>query len=73
MSEDRLFSVKDAAAYLGGLSPYTVHAWLVKGKLRRCKLGSRTMIRLSELERFIAQGDGKKGPARPRPELQQAR
>ena len=62
MSEDRLFSVKDAAEYLGGISAFTVHAWLSSGRLRRCKVGSRTMIRLSELERFIEAGDGGKSP-----------
>jgi len=25
---DRLYSVVDAAVYLGGLSKYTIHAWL---------------------------------------------
>jgi len=64
MREDRLFSVKDAAAYLGGISPYTIHAWLAKGKLRRCKVGSRTMLRESELQRVIE--DGGKSPGRPR-------
>jgi excisionase family DNA binding protein len=61
MGEDRLLSVRDAAAYLGGLSPYTIHAWLAKGKLRRTKVGSRTMIRESELLRVIE--DGGKSPA----------
>jgi excisionase family DNA binding protein len=70
MSEDRLFSVKDAAAYLGGLSPYTVHAWLSQGRLNRTKIGSRTMIKASELERFIEASSGGKGPKLPRPERQ---
>jgi len=61
MSEDRLFSVKEAAAYLGGISPYTVHAWLAKGRLRRTKVGSRTMVRESELAKMIQ--DGGKSPA----------
>jgi excisionase family DNA binding protein len=61
MSEDRLLSVKDAAAYLGGISPYTIHAWLSKGKLRRSKVGGRTMVRVSELDRVIE--DGGKSPA----------
>jgi excisionase family DNA binding protein len=69
MSQDRLLSVKDAAAFLGGLSPYTIHAWLAQGKLRRSKVGSRTMIRESELQRVIE--DGGKSPGRPRPEPQQ--
>ena len=66
MSEDRLFSVKGAAAYLGGLSPYTISAWLSQGKLRRVKVGSRTMLRQSELERLTREGDGGKSPGRPR-------
>ena len=51
---DTLLSVEEAARRLGGLSKYTIHAWLSSGKLRRTKVGSRTMIRESELERFLA-------------------
>jgi len=68
MSQDRLLSVKDAAVFLGGISAYTVHAWLSKGRLRRTKIGNRTMIRESELERFIEAGDGGKSAVRPRME-----
>ena len=71
MSEDRLFDVKGAAVYLGGISPYTVTAWLSQGRLPRTKVGNRTMIRLSALEKFIAEGDGGKSPGRQRPEPQQ--
>ena len=71
MSEDKLFSVRDAAAFLGGLSPYTVHAWLSAGRLRRVKIGARTMIRLSELQRLITSGDGAKGPQRGRKPVQE--
>ena len=53
MTLERLLSVDEAAAKLGGLSKYTIHAWLSKGKLRRMKVGSRTMIRESELQRVI--------------------
>lgn len=66
---DALLSVDEAARRLGGLSRYTVHAWLAKGKLRRTKVGSRTMIRESELQRVIEEGG--KSPGRPRPEQQQ--
>ena len=58
---DTLLSVEEAARKLGGLSKYTIHAWLSSGKLRRTKVGSRTMIRESELERVIE--DGGKSPA----------
>jgi excisionase family DNA binding protein len=50
---DTLLSVEEAARRLGGISKWTVHAWLAKGKLRRTKVGSRTMIRESELQRVI--------------------
>lgn len=57
---ERLLTVDEAARALGGISKYTVQAWLSTGKLQRTKVGSRTMIRESELERFISEGDGKK-------------
>lgn len=57
---DALLSVEEAARRLGGLSKYTIHAWLVQGKLRRTKVGRRTMIRESELQRVIE--DGGKSP-----------
>lgn len=60
METGKLYSVKDAAAFLGGISKYTIHAWLSTGKLRRTKVGSRTMIRESELQRVIE--DGGKSP-----------
>ena len=64
---DQLLSVDEAARRLGGLSKYTIHAWLSSGKLQRTKIGSRTMIRESEVQRVILQGDGKKSLGRPRP------
>jgi len=54
MDSGRLYSVEEAAAFLGGISKWTVHAWLAKGKLRRTKIGSRTMVRESDLQAFIA-------------------
>lgn len=57
-----LYSVEEAARILGGLSKYTIEAWLSKGKLRRTKVGRRTMIRESELQRVIE--DGGKSPGR---------
>lgn len=50
---DALLSVEEAAKRLGGLSKYTIHAWLSAGRLRRTKVGSRTMIRESDLKAFI--------------------
>jgi excisionase family DNA binding protein len=57
---EMLLSVEEAARRLGGISKWTVHAWLGSGKLRRTKVGSRTMIRESELQRVI--NDGGKSP-----------
>ena len=51
---ETLLSIEQAAQRLGGISKWTVHAWLSKGKLRRTKVGSRTMIRERDLEAFIA-------------------
>lgn len=47
---DRLFSIEEAAAYLGGISVWTVRAWLSQRRLNPTKVGRRTMIRKSELD-----------------------
>ena len=54
MSEfEPLVSVEEAARLLGGVSKWTVYAWLSQGKLHRTKVGRRTMLRQSELSRVI--------------------
>jgi excisionase family DNA binding protein len=58
---EQLFSVEEAARRLGGISKWTIHAWLSQGKLLRSKVGGRTMIRESELAKVIQ--DGGKSPA----------
>ena len=58
---EQLLSVEEAARRLGGISKWTVHAWLSQGRLRRTKVGSRTMIKESELQKVI--DDGGKSPA----------
>ena len=50
---ENLLSVEEAARRLGGLSPYTIHQWLSKGRLARTKVGSRTMISERDLQAFI--------------------
>lgn len=57
---ENLLSVKEAAKQLG-ISKYTVEAWLSKKKLQRTKVGRRTMIRESELEKVLV--DGGQSPA----------
>jgi excisionase family DNA binding protein len=53
-AEQNLMSVEQVAERLGGVSKWTIHAWLAKGKLRRTKVGSRTMIRECDLQAFLA-------------------
>jgi excisionase family DNA binding protein len=48
-------TTREAAALLK-LSPYTIAAWLSQGKLRRIKLGSRTLIAKSDLEKLLQDG-----------------
>lgn len=50
---ETLLSVEEAARRLGGLSKHTIKAWLQQGRLCRTKVGSRTMIRESELQRVV--------------------
>jgi excisionase family DNA binding protein len=53
---EKLYSIPDAATALGGISKKTIEMWLTKGKLRRTKVGRRTVIRESELQRFVEAG-----------------
>lgn len=57
---EKLFSIPKAAEHVG-LSKFTIQTWLSKGKLLRTKVGSRTMIRESELQKVLE--DGGKSPA----------
>jgi excisionase family DNA binding protein len=59
---ENLLSVEEAAKRLGGLSKWTVHAWLSQGRLRRTKVGGRTMIRESELQKVIEEGGKSPSP-----------
>ena len=52
MKVGELLTTKEAAEVLR-VSPWTISAWLSQGKLRRTKVGARTMIRESELQRVI--------------------
>jgi excisionase family DNA binding protein len=53
---DELLSVEEAGRRLGGISKLTINTWLSKGRLQRTKVGSRTMIRESELQKVITEG-----------------
>ncbi len=53
---ETLYSVEEAAKKLGGVSKYTIYAWLSRGMLERTKVGGRTMIRESSLLDLLEQG-----------------
>lgn len=61
-SLESLLSVEEAARRLGGISKWTVHTWLSQGRLQRTKVGRRTMIRESELQRVIRDGGKSRAP-----------
>jgi excisionase family DNA binding protein len=61
---DVLYSVEEAAKRLGGISKWTVHAWLSQGKMQRTKVGGRTMIRESQLQKVIEEGGKSPAPVR---------
>src|SRR5215469_11852641 len=61
---EQLLSVEEAARRLGGISKWTVHAWLSQGRLRRTKVGGRTMIRESELKKVVEDGGVSPAPRR---------
>lgn len=48
MELDKLYSVAEAAKLLGGISKWTIHAWLSQGKMERTKVGGRTMTEPSK-------------------------
>jgi excisionase family DNA binding protein len=51
--DDPLRSIEVARHRLGGVSKWSLYAWLASGKLKKTKVGRRVMIRESELQRFI--------------------
>ena len=53
---ETLLSVGEVARRLGGISKSTVRAWLTSGRLKRTKVGGRTMVRESELEKVVQDG-----------------
>jgi excisionase family DNA binding protein len=59
---ETLLSVEEAARRLGGISKWTLHAWLSQGRLQRTKVGGRTMIKESELAKVIEDGGKSRSP-----------
>jgi excisionase family DNA binding protein len=60
---ENLYSVDAAAKKLGGVSKFTIYAWLSRGILEKTKVGGRAMIRESSLLKLLEESSkrGKKG------------
>lgn len=53
---ETLYSVEDAAKKLGGVSKFTIYAWMSRGILERTRVGGRVMVRESSLLKLLQQG-----------------
>jgi hypothetical protein len=51
--DDDLHSINVFARRAGGISPHTVRICLRDGKINRTKVGRRTMVRESELQKIV--------------------
>ncbi len=65
---ETLYSIDEAARKLGGISRHTVVQWLSRGRLQRTKVGHRTMIAESELERVRIVGGVSQSPRKAKSE-----
>src|ERR1035437_4249156 len=54
---ETLYSVADAARMLGGISKFTIYAWMSRGLLERTRVGGRVMVRESSLLKLLEQGN----------------
>ena len=54
---ETLYSVTDAAKKLGGVSKFTIYAWMSRGMLERTRVGGRVMVRESSLLKLLEQGN----------------
>lgn len=56
MKLEKYYSIRQLVERLGGdISTFAVEKWISQGRLRRTKIGRRTYVTESELQRFIAQ------------------
>lgn len=54
MEPDKLYAVHDAAGELGNVSVWAIYKWFGEGRLKRTKIGSRSMVKGADLQAFIA-------------------
>jgi hypothetical protein len=48
-----LMSIPVAAQRLGGISAWTLRAWINQGRIKKTKVGARTMVTASALQQFL--------------------
>ena len=48
--------LKDACRYLGGIAPITLRRQIDKGYIKPCRTLRHLLIPISELDRFLAEG-----------------
>ena len=56
MSEEQLYSLKQAAHKLGGLSHWTLRKHVARGTVKVVRLGRRVFLNEAELARIASQG-----------------
>jgi excisionase family DNA binding protein len=54
---ETLYSVEEAAKKLGGVSKFTIYAWMSRGLLERTRVGGRVMVRESSLLKLLERGE----------------
>ncbi len=54
---ETLYSVSEAANKLGGVSRFTIYAWMSRGLLERTRVGGRVMVRESSLLKLLEHGN----------------
>ena len=63
---EALYSVPEAAKKLGGVSRFTVYAWMSRGLLERTRVGGRVMVRESLLLKLLEHGNQREAARRKR-------
>jgi excisionase family DNA binding protein len=61
---EMLYSVADAARILGGVSKFTIYAWMSRGLLERTRVGGRVMVRESSLVKLLERCNKQKAARR---------
>ena len=63
-SLETLYSVEEAAKKLGGVSKFTIYAWMSRGTLERTRVGGRVMVRESSLLKLLQRSSERQSNSR---------